>query len=108
MTWSLLEEMRERPPDVLVIQSHHTLVERDIELIAELAGRCELWISLTVETDMEPRARVPAARELAGSPAGDAGKVPRRGVRTQATLSPLLPLADPERFAHRLARSATA
>jgi DNA repair photolyase len=33
---------------------HHTLVERDIDLIAEFAARFELWISLTVETDMDP------------------------------------------------------
>ena len=54
LTRSLLEEMRDRPPDVLVIQSHHTLVDRDIDLIAELSTRCELWVSLTVETDMDP------------------------------------------------------
>src|SRR5262245_1490262 len=33
LTRSLLDEMRARPPDVLVIQSHHPLVERDIDLI---------------------------------------------------------------------------
>ena len=34
--------MIERPPEVLVIQSHHTMVERDIDLIAGLshAARC--------------------------------------------------------------------
>ena len=37
LTRALLEEMIERPPDVLVIQSHHTMVERDIDLIADLS-----------------------------------------------------------------------
>ena len=41
LTLALLDEMRERPPDVLVIQSHHTLVDRDIDRIAELAARCD-------------------------------------------------------------------
>jgi DNA repair photolyase len=68
LTRSLLEEMRERPPDVLVIQSHHTLVERDLGLIADLAAQCTLWVSLTVETDREslpgfpPHASSPARR----------------------------------------------
>jgi DNA repair photolyase len=102
LTWSLLNEMRERPPDVLVIQSHHTLVERDIDLIAELATRCELWVSLTVETDMDP---VPGFPPHASPPTRRLETLHRfrgRGILTQATLSPLLPLANPETFAHQL------
>ena len=94
--------MRDRPPDVLVIQSHHTLVERDIDLIAELTERCELWVSLTVETDMDP---VPGFPPHASPPARRLETLERfrvRGILTQATLSPLLPLANPEAFAHGL------
>jgi DNA repair photolyase len=102
VTRSLLDEMRERPPDVLVIQSHSTLVERDIDLLAELAPRLELWISLTVETDMD---RIPGFPPQASSPAHRLETLKQfrtRGILTQATVSPLLPLADPEAFAHRL------
>jgi len=102
LTWSILDEMRERPPDVLVIQSHHILIERDIDLIAEVAARCELWVSLTVETDMDP---VPGFPPHASPPACRLNTLLRfrtRGILTQATLSPLLPLADPEAFANRL------
>jgi DNA repair photolyase len=102
VTWSLLDEMRRRPPDVLVIQSHHTLVERDIDLIEELASRFELWISLTVETDMD---RLPGFPPHASRPTHRLETLERfrsRGVLTQATISPLLPLAHPETFAHRL------
>jgi DNA repair photolyase len=102
LTRALLEEMVDRPPDVLVIQSHHTLVERDIDLIADLSARCVLWASLTVETDMErvpgfPPHASPPARRLAVLEAFRA-----RGIPTQATISPLLPLADPPAFARRL------
>jgi DNA repair photolyase len=102
LTWSLLEEMRERIPDVLVIQSHHTLIERDIELIADVAAGCELWISLTVETDMDP---VPGFPPHASAPARrleTLERFRRRGILTQATLSPLMPLADAPGFARRL------
>ena len=53
ITRSVLLEMLERPPDVLVIQTHATLVERDIDIIDELSKRCRLWVSVTVETDMD-------------------------------------------------------
>ena len=53
---ALLEEMQTRPPDVLVVQTRSPLVGRDLGLIRSLAGRAEVWLSMTVETDME---RVP-------------------------------------------------
>jgi DNA repair photolyase len=102
VTWSLLDEMRQRPPDVLVIQSYHMLVERDIDLIQELASRFELWISLMVETDMD---RLPGFAPQVNFPARRLETLERfrtRGILTQATVSPLLPLANPETFAHRL------
>jgi DNA repair photolyase len=102
LTRSLLCEMCERPPDVLVVQTHHTLVARDLEVISELAGKCELWISITVETDME---RVPGFPPHASPPSRrieTLNKFRARGVLTQATISPLLPLADPESFAREL------
>ncbi len=102
LTHSLLEEMSDRPPDVLVIQSHHTLVDRDIDRIAELSARCELWVSLTVETDMDP---VPGFPPHASPPARRLATLARfraRGIRTQATVSPLLPVVDLDSFARRL------
>ena len=107
ITRSVLLEMLERPPDVLVIQTHATLVERDIDIIDELSKRCRLWVSVTVETDMDelpagfPRhASLPSRRlETLASPA------PRHS--NQATVSPLLPLSDPAGFAHRLETPAT-
>lgn len=102
LTRSLLEEMRARPPDVLVIQSHHPLIGRDIDLIADLASACELWVSLTVETDRES---LPGFPPPASSPARRLATLETfraRGIPTQAAISPLLPLADPEAFARRL------
>lgn len=102
LTRALLEEMRSRPPDVLVVQTHHTLVNRDIDLIAELSEHFELWLSLTIETDMDP---VPGFPPHASSPARRLATLARfrkRGVLTQAAVSPLLPLADPAAFAKQL------
>jgi DNA repair photolyase len=94
--------MLDRPPDRLVLQSHGTLIGRDLDLIAELSRRCKLRVSLTVETDMD---RLPGFPNHASPPARRMATLKSfrdRGVPTQAAVSPLLPLADPERFARDL------
>jgi DNA repair photolyase len=102
LTRSLLEEMQGRPPDTLVIQTHAVLIRRDLALIQALSQHCELWVSITVETDMEnipgfpPHASSPTKRIAVLKEFRDAG------VQTQAAISPLLPIADPEVFAQHL------
>jgi DNA repair photolyase len=102
LTQAILEEMQIRPPDVLVIQTHTTLISRDFDLIQALSQHCELWVSITVETDMDP---VPGFPPHASRPAKRLETLKRfreAGVPTQATISPLLPLANPETFARAL------
>lgn len=103
-TRAALGAMLEQPPDVLVIQTHGALILRDMDLIEALSSRCKLWVSITVETDMDP---VPGFPRHAASPV-ERMKALRAfkdcGVRAQATLSPLLPLKDMDSFAHQLDR----
>lgn len=102
ITRALLEAMLARPPDVLVVQTRALLVERDLALLVELSRECALWLSVTVETDMDP---VPGLPRHATPPARRLDLLERfrgAGVRTQAAVSPLLPLADLETFARRL------
>jgi hypothetical protein len=102
LTRSILEEMQIRPPDVLVIQTHSTLINRDLDLIQSLSKLCELWVSITCETDMDP---VPGFPPHASRPAKRLETLRRfreNGVPTQATISPLMPLANPETFASAL------
>ena len=85
-----------------MIQTHHTLIERDIDLIERLAALCELWVSITIETDRES---IPGFRPHASTPSRRVEALSRfhaRGIPTQATISPLLPLANPAEFARRL------
>ena len=39
---SLLQAMLERPPDVLVLQTHSTLIGRDLDLILALSKKCSV------------------------------------------------------------------
>ena len=102
-TRSLLEEMLSRPPDLLVIQSHTPLVVDDLPLFTKLHRRCRVQINITIETDKptlpqgfpsqaySPAVRIEALRTLKAA-----------GLPTVATVSPLLPLDDPRKFARDL------
>ena len=107
-TRRLLHAMVERPPDLLVIQSHTPLVVEDLSLLQRLQQQCDLHVHITVETDKptlpapfpkhaySPRSRIQALHALRTA-----------GLHAVATVSPLLPLDDPRRFATELERAST-
>ena len=107
-TRKLLEAMIERPPDLLAIQSHTPLVVEDLSLLQQLRRQCRVRIHITVETDQptlpppfphqaySPQARIQALRALRAA-----------GLDAVATVSPLLPLNDPRRFAGELEQACT-
>ncbi|MED1791411.1 radical SAM protein [Brevibacillus nitrificans] len=92
LTRSILEEMVKHPPDFLQIQTRSPLVVRDLNLLLELNQKCEVLVSMTIETDREdikqlfaPHApgiklRLKALKE-----------VNNVGIATQASISPVLP-----------------
>lgn len=103
VTRSVLEVFRELPVGLLLLQTRSPLVERDLELIAELPFA---WLSMTVETDDDEvrRALTPTCPAI-----GRRFAVMRRarglGIAVQAAVSPVLP-HDRERFAARIAEAA--
>lgn len=105
LTASLLEEMIARPPDLLVLQTHSVLIQRDLPLIKALSRRSKVRVSMTVETDWDP---------LPGFPPHTFPPLERletlevfkgEGIPTQTTVSPLLPLKDPVGFARSVAKA---
>ena len=89
-------------PPFAVSKLPRCLILRDLALICALSRLCELWVSLTVETDMDP---VPGFPPHASPPSRriETLKAFRdAGVKTQAAISPFLPIADVEGFARRL------
>lgn len=102
-TRALLQEMLDRPPDLLVIQSHTPLVVEDLALLQVLSAKRALQVNITVETDKEalppgfprhmypPRARIAALRD-----------VRMAGITAVGVVSPLLPLDNPRGFAQAL------
>lgn len=92
ITRRILQEMLESPPDLVQIQTRSPLILKDLDLIVQLKDKCEVLVSMTVETDREDmkqlfapyapgiKLRMKALREVHDA-----------GIMTQAANSPVLP-----------------
>ncbi|MBM7655425.1 SPL family radical SAM protein [Neobacillus cucumis] len=92
ITRGILEEMIENPPDFLQLQTRGPLITRDIDLLVRLKEKCDVLVSITIETDMEDikqifapfasgiKLRLKALKEVHDA-----------GISTQASISPVLP-----------------
>ncbi|MEH7748705.1 radical SAM protein, partial [Neobacillus drentensis] len=92
ITRGILEEMVENPPDFLQIQTRGPLITRDIDLLLILKEKCDVLVSMTIETDREDikqifapyapgiKLRLKALKEVHDA-----------GIFTQASISPVLP-----------------
>jgi DNA repair photolyase len=108
VTERVLEAMVRSAPDTLIIQTHTHLVTRYLRLYRTLRRRCELRVHLSVESDRDrlpglPPPASPVARRLEA-----AGRLKAAGVTVVVTVSPLLPIVDPERFFAAVAANAHA
>jgi DNA repair photolyase len=95
----VIEQLLQRPPKVFVIQTRGPLIVRDVARLVELSRRTTLRVSFSLTTNLdsvrriyEPHCatvdcRLKAVKELR-----------RAGIRTFATLAPILP-CDPEELA---------
>jgi DNA repair photolyase len=102
VTASVLRAMCAQPPDVLVLQTHSHKVSASLEVLCDLARRCELRVHVSIETDREsfpglPPHASPVERRLEACAALKAA-----GLFTVVTVSPLLPIGDPGRFFTRI------
>ena len=97
---SILDELLEHPPQIFVVQTRGPLILRDLHQLIKLSRRTSLRVSFSVTTNREnirklyePHCatidqRLDTVRRLRDA-----------GIRTYATLAPLLP-CDPEELAH--------
>lgn len=93
---AILEVLIDQPPRVFVIQTRSPAILRDMTLLRRLAERTELRVSVSVTTDRDDIRRIyePHCESNAERLAAIAELV-SAGIRTFATLAPLLP-CDPE------------
>lgn len=92
VTRAILQAMLEDPPDLLQIQTRSPLITRDLDLLVQLSKKCELLVSITVETDREDMKRVFAPYAPGIKLRLKALSILHQaGIRTQAAISPVLP-----------------
>lgn len=99
---SVLEAMVTSPPDLLILQTHSHRVTDYADLLQALNELCDLCVHVSIETDIEsfpglpPHASPVAKRFHAVEALRDAW------LHTAVTVSPLLPIRDPESFFERI------
>jgi len=108
VTRALLEAMKREPPDFLILQTHSHRVVEYLQLYLALKECCELRVHISIETDRERIPGLPAHASSVARRFEAATALKAAGVRTVITVSPLLPIEDPEEFFARVSRSADA
>jgi DNA repair photolyase len=108
VTRSVVEAMLRRPPDGLIVQTHSHRVADSADSLVALAGRCDLRVHLSIETDRERLPGLPPHASSVAKRFAAAAALKARGLFVVVTVSPLLPIADPDRFFARIADVADA
>ena len=105
---SVLSAMIENPPDELIVQTHSHLASRYLDIFLELTRLCDLRVQISIESDRDrlpglPPPASPVARRFEA-----AARLRDAGIPVVVTVSPLLPIADPEGFFQRVSACADA
>jgi DNA repair photolyase len=106
ITRSILEAMIEQPPDELVLQTHSHRVTRYLDLYPALAARCALRFHVSIESDLDRLPGLPPPASSVARRLAACALLKQAGLRTIVTVSPLLPVENPERFFSQIGEAA--
>jgi DNA repair photolyase len=108
VTRSVLEAMRRRPPDRLILQTHSHRVPEYVGLLRDLASRCDLRFHVSIETDREQIPGLPPHSSSVENRLDACARLREAGLWTVVTVSPLLLIRAPHQFFSRIAEVADA
>lgn len=108
VTASILEAMCESPPDRLMLQTHSHLVMGAADRLVALSEICDVRVHVSIETDRDGLPGLPPHASSVAKRFEACRDLKSRGLFVVVTVSPLLPIADPEKFFARIAESADA
>lgn len=108
ITAGVLAAMCESPPDRLILQTHSHLVSREADRLLDLSRVCEVRVHISIESDRESLPGLPAPASPVEKRFAACQLLKNRGLFTVVTVSPLLPIDDPEAFFARIAGCADA
>jgi DNA repair photolyase len=108
VTQRILEAIIEMPPDVLIIQTHTHRVVSYLDLYRQLAGRCVARFHISIESDLDRLPGLPPPASSVTCRFEAAAVLRAAGLRVVITVSPLLPIEQPDEFFKRIAATADA
>jgi DNA repair photolyase len=109
VTRSVLEAMIERPPDLLIVQTHSHHVVDYLDIYPTFTDVVpDLRFHISIETDRDTLPGLPPSASPVEKRIEAAGLLHAAGFRVVITVSPLLAIAAPERFFARLSEVADA
>ena len=108
VTRAVLTAMLNRPPDGLIVQTHSHHVTAALDVLAPLAQACDVRVHVSIESDRDRLPGLPPPASSVARRFAAAETLKQAGLRVVITVSPLLPIADPERFFARIAGVADA
>lgn len=108
ITRKILEAMQVAPPDFLIIQTHTNRVTDYRDLYRTLDKRCELRFHISIESDRDRLPGLPPPASSVADRFAAAAALKASGLRVVITVSPLLPIDNPEGFFKRIAACADA
>lgn len=108
VTRRVLEAMLTKPPDELVVQTHSPLVTREVPRLKQLAQQSRVRVHVSIETDRESLPGLPPHAASVDKRLAACAELRAAGLFTVVTVSPLLPIADPDQFFGQISRAADA
>ncbi len=110
VTRRVLEAMLVSPPDELIVQTHSPAVAGALDLLVPLRTRAgaRVRVHLSIESDRDRLEGLPPPAATVDARLAAAAACRAAGLPTVVTVSPLLPIADPERFFARIGEVADA
>lgn len=108
VTRSVLQAMLDLPPDGLIVQTHSHRVADALDVLVPLGLRCDLRVHVSIESDRDRLPGLPPPASTVARRFEAARTLKQAGLRVVITVSPLLPIADPEGFFARVAEAADA
>ena len=108
ITRSVLEAMCDSPPDRLILQTHSHRVQDAIPLLQRLSSTSEVRVHVSIESDRDSLPGLPPPASSVDRRFEACAAMRQSGLWTVVTVSPLLPIDDPDAFFARIAEVADA
>ena len=105
VTRRVLNAMLEEVPDMLILQTHSSMILEDMECVVALDRLCDLRVHLSIEGDQDSLPGLPPPPCSVNQRINLVKEFALRGVTVVVCMSPLYPMRDPDCFFSRIAES---